>query len=185
MAHKGRPRKKPVTLAGTQPAAQLAACYPGGKRKPLHMQPTGTPQAKIRRAIDLALHGAADPTLATALGWLRLHGHLTDTQVAAGVAYARLKGQADRAAGMPSRYAASPNYELGYRAPTAVADDLDRGTRTVKRCETLRSSIQPKVLAILDAVVLDDRQPAAWEKPTLIAALEFVGIALGLTTARK
>jgi hypothetical protein len=152
--------------------------YPSGQLKPRSKQPDGTPPAKIRRAVDLALHGAADPLLATPLGWLRLHGKLTDSQVAAGVAYAKLRGQADRAMGLTRRSIASPSYEVGYgsRGPDAPADaNMKSGERWVSlRQAIFDAKIRPAahIIDLLDHVCVLGHAPALWDQPRFRAALD-------------
>jgi hypothetical protein len=153
----GRPR-----LAGDR--------YPSGQLKPVGKQPDGTPPAKIRRAVDLALHGAADPVLATPLGWLRLHNKLTDSQVAAGIAYAKLRGQADRALGLPRRSIASPSYEVGYGSRgSSAAPDANR--KTNERWGELRKELRPQGVNLLDYVCVLNHAPAHWDQQALRADL--------------
>lgn len=153
--------------------------YPSGQLKPRNKQPDGTPPAKIRRAVDLALHGAADPLLATPLGWLRLHGKLTDSQVAAGVAYAKLRGQADRAMGLTRRSIASPSYEVGYGSRGEDAP-TDANRKSGERYTALRADIchaqqsvnATETIDMLDYVCVLGHAPAYWDQPMLRRALD-------------
>lgn len=162
-ATKGRPRN---------PGAR----YPSGKLKPAEAQP-GTPPAKIRRAVDLALAGAADPMLATAVGWLRLHAILTDTQVAGAQAYAKLQGQYDGAIGLPRRSAASPAYGSGFSSGNGREPD-DRTVATIKRRYTeLREVVRcsgPKAPGMMERVCIEDIHPTAWELTDFISTLNAV-----------
>jgi hypothetical protein len=150
--------------------------YPSGKLKPAEAQP-GTPPAKIRRAVDLALAGAADPMLATAVGWLRLHAILTDTQVAGAQAYAKLQGQYDSAIGLPRRSAASPAYGSGFSSGSNREPD-DRMIATVKRrYAELRDVVRcsgPKATGIMERVCIEDAHPTAWELTDFISTLNAV-----------
>jgi hypothetical protein len=153
--------------------------YPSGQLKPRNKQPDGTPPAKIRRAVDLALHGAADPLLATPLGWLRLHGKLTDSQVAAGVAYAKLRGQADRAMGLTRRSIASPSYEVGYgsRGEDAPAD---ANRKSGERFDGLRQAFLTEgslfgvaaTIDLLDHVCVLGHAPPYWHHAPFKRALD-------------
>lgn len=84
--------------------------YPSGKLKPAEKQSSGTPPAQIKRLFDAALRGAADPLYGTALGFLFLNREITAQELAAGVAYAKLRGRYDRAVGVPGRFTLSPDY---------------------------------------------------------------------------
>jgi hypothetical protein len=90
--------------------------YPSGRLK----QVEGLAPATIKRMVAMAQVGAADPLLATQLGWLRLMKIVTDRQAAAGVMWASLSGQNDRARGLPRRTTASPSYERGFVGNGAV-----------------------------------------------------------------
>jgi hypothetical protein len=84
--------------------------YPSGRLKSIK----GIAPASIKRMVAMAQVGAADPLLATQLGWLQLMKITTPKQTAAGVIYAGLVGQHDRVMGFPRRSTASPSYEQGF-----------------------------------------------------------------------
>ncbi len=150
--------------------------YPSGQLKPKSKQPDGTPPAKIRRMIDMAAHGAADPLLGTPLGWLRMHGKLTDSQTAAGVAYAKLRGQADRAMGLSRRSTASPSYEVGYGSRGEDAP-TDANKKSRERWDGLRAglvgigSTMMARIDVLDRVCVLNHAAAQWDVPDLRSGL--------------
>ena len=86
------------------------ARYPSGKLKPADKREGGPAPALIKRTVEAALRGAADPLYGTSLGQLFLRGEITASQLAAGNAFARLQGRYDRAMGMPCRFTASADY---------------------------------------------------------------------------
>ena len=150
--------------------------YPSGKLKPAEQQP-GTPPAKIRRVVDLALRNAADPMLATAVGWLRLHMILTDTQTAAALAYAKLQGQYDSAIGLPRRSAASPAYGSGFSGGSSQDPDEKAVGAVKRRYAALREVVQasgPKSIGLMDRTCIEDTHPSAWELTDFISALNAV-----------
>lgn len=157
--------------------------YPSGKLKPAEKQP-GTPPAKIRRAVDLALAGAADPMLATAVGWLRLHTILTDTQVAAAFAYAKQQGQYDSVMGMPRRSAASPAYGSGYGGDNGDEPTPEAIKTAKRRYEALRAILRdagPKATGIMERTCIEDVHPTAWELTDFISTLNAVAKHLRIT----
>lgn len=162
---------------------QLGDRYPSGKLKPAEKQP-GTPPAKIRRIVDLAMNAAADPMLATAVGWLRLHRVLTDTQTAAALAYAKLQGQYDSAMGIPRRSVASPSYGAGFGRDNGREQD-EKALASLKRKYTaLREVVKnsgPRSLGIMDRTCVEDLQPPLFETPDLISILSAVAKHLGMT----
>src|SRR4051794_37895185 len=98
MAKKGRTRKD-------------GPRYASGRLKP---EPVGTPPAAVRRIVAMAESRALDATLASQLGWLRLHKAIGDKQFAAGAHFATVVGQYERLMGLPRRTARAPSYERGY-----------------------------------------------------------------------
>jgi hypothetical protein len=163
MPRTGRPRR-------------AAERYPSGKIKPAS---AGAPPAQIVRMIRLAAIGAADATLATQLGWLRLHRIVTDRQAGAGVAFAALTGQHDRILGLPRRTASSPSYEqaFGRSAPNlsdAAADRIETIRRRYDAASDVlrRLDARGRILDIVTAVCIEDRAPAWDERPDLTQGLD-------------
>jgi hypothetical protein len=118
--------------------AQSGERYPSGKLKPADKREGGPAPALIKRTVEAALRGAADPLYGTSLGVLFLRGEITASQLAAGNAFARLQGRYDRAMGMPCRFTASPDYgtarslsDKGPMADDELAAVKDRHARTM------------------------------------------------------
>jgi hypothetical protein len=171
MPRTGRPRKAAIR-------------YPGGK---IRRESDGAPPAQIVRMIRLAAAGAADATLATQLGWLRLHRVVTDRQAGAGLAFAALTGQHERTLGLPRRTASSPSYEQGFgrSAPDLRDDSADR-VATIRRRYDAASSVlreldaRGRVAEIVTAVCVDDRAPAWDERGDLTRGLDALARHFGL-----
>lgn len=143
--------------------------YPSGKLK----QPakfSGTPPAQIRKMIDLAESKAADPTLATSVGWLRLHGKLTNLQLSAAVSYAALRGRFHRIMGFRPRTAASPSYEQGYGLTHEIEDER-RIQRIREDHAGLIALFSPAETQFMDRICIDDQMPGSWEVETFVAHL--------------
>lgn len=146
--------------------------YPGGKLKQ-----NSIPPARIRRMIDMASNGAADPALATYAGWLRLNGHITDAQMAAAVMFDRQWAQYRQTIGLPDTGPRSvdPN---AIRGNTGGAELTQSGERAIRRFEKTREAIlrrsgQEGLVAI--QIVVTHNQACAWEAwPRLRKALEAV-----------
>ncbi len=171
MPRTGRPRK-------------AASRYPSGKIK---KAADGAPPTQIVRMIRLAAAGAADATLATQLGWLRLHRIVTDRQAGAGIAFAALIGQHDRILGLPRRAVSSPSYEQGFgRSAPNLRDDSAERVTTIRRRYDAASDVlrrldaRGRAFEIVTAVCVDDRAPAWEERPDLIEGLDALARHFGL-----
>ena len=138
---------------------KIPACY------------AGPPPAQIKRLIDDALRGAADPRYGSVIGRLRLEGTLTDKQLSVAETYGRLRGRFDKVMGMPRRSAASVFYESGLASHTARGLDEDAIAQLREEHGRLLIEVGP-VRQVLDRVVLFDEAPLPGELPRLKAGLD-------------
>ncbi len=143
--------------------------YPSGKLK----QPAkfaGISPAQIRKVTDLAKAKAADPILATSVGWLHLHGKLTNLQLSSAASYATLRGKFHRAMGFSPRTAASPSYEQGYGSFGGPEDER-RVLRIREDHSGLLKLFKPAEIQFLDRICIDDQMPGSWEVERLVEHL--------------
>lgn len=160
---------------GGRPRKESAPRYESGRLRPVKSSP-----AAIRRVVDAAMQGAADPLLGTPLGWLMLHKALSSRQVSAGVAYAQCRRRYDRALKCPPRTARSPAYEAGI-GRAFEEEELGHEEEEVERsiCQFLdvqdAISVEPvvrtRIIALLDRVCVELLHPTAWELEDLSTAL--------------
>lgn len=175
--------------AKSGPKRKAGERFPGGKLKPTDRDSSGPPGALVRRLFDLAKADAADPRLATAIGWLRLHDILSDRQFAAAEAYARLRGQYEAIMQVPRRTAASPSYGDGVRRGSKFLSE--RQVRRIRENHdamlasledwwpegTIVDGKMPRQAAVqsqalLDRVCIDDQHPMATELKAFCRALD-------------
>ena len=118
--------------------AQAGERYPSGQLKPQKDRNAGTPPAQIKRLFDAALRGAADPIYGTSLGLLYAGREISTQELAAGTAYAKLRGRFDRVMGIPGRFTLSPDYGTG-RAISSREPMTEREVAQVKKrhCEMM------------------------------------------------
>lgn len=151
--------------------------YPSGKLKVAQTRPG----AEIRRIVELAAKGAADPILGSPIGWLRLTGELSDLLVRAAEIYAMQRRAYDAAICSPSRTARSADLGATPRRSRAITDAGDvRAVRLFERThaglfarlgdECARASIN-----VMDRVIMNLQQPSWAEINTLKAGLMAVG----------
>jgi len=193
MARKGRHREVGVSLAGdiaTLEPKQIGR-YPCGKLRPQRERNAISPSA-IQRIVLLAKNKAADPIFETPLGVLRLQGEITDTQTAAALEYARLRGRADRALGLRARSAKSRSYQMGYSALPSGSDDLDAFEKASEKFAELRSNLRKLVVMsggyragitmidLVDRVCIDGSNVEASYYDSLRAGLTESAIFFGL-----
>ena len=112
--------------------AQAGERHACGKLKPQKDRNAGTPPAQIKRLFDAALRGAADPLYGTSLGLLYAGREITTQELAAGTAYAKLRGRFDRVMGIPGRFTLSPDYGTG-RAISSREPLTEREVAQVKK----------------------------------------------------
>ena len=103
-----------------------------GKLKPHKDRNAGSPPAQIKRLFDAALRGAADPLYGTSLGLLYAGREITAQELAAGTAYAKLRGRFDRVMGIPGRFTLSPDDGTG-RASSSREPLTEREVAQVKK----------------------------------------------------
>ena len=103
-----------------------------GKLKPHKDRNAGSPPAQIKRLFDAALRGAADPLYGTSLGLLYAGREITTQELAAGTAYAKLRGRFDRVMGIPGRFTLSPDDGTG-RASSSREPLTEREVVQVKK----------------------------------------------------
>lgn len=161
----------------------------GRKRKTGDRYPSGDlkrvverPAALIKRMVALAQVSAADPLLATPLGWLRVQGVLNDRQVAAGTAFAALVGQHDRLLGLPRRSSQSPSYMRGFsgsRSTGSDASDPQRVASVRQRYDHAIAALRHadpsgRVVRVVSHVCVDDGAPSWPEQHILIGGLDLL-----------
>jgi len=198
MSRVGRPRKAPVTLAGKTPAIEPKSHgrYPCGKQRPIRERNAISP-AHIQRIVLLARNKAVDPIFETPLGILRLQGELTDTQTAAALEYARLRGRADRVLGLKARSARSPSYETGYSGSAGVSGDRLANDKANEIFEKLREPLQNMLVMsggyrstitmvdLLDRVCVDGLSVESTYFDSFRAGLTACAIFFGMTRKRS
>lgn len=188
MAKRRQPRSMSVLTA------EAVRHYPCGKSRPEY-----APPALVRRIVDQARKGAADPLLGTEVGRLRLDQVISDKQLAAAVRYAEVCADYDRLKGLPKRSAASPSYQAGLRRgggndaeDEAIVRELLRnggdlaavakGNRRVRRivraverhddAQRAVASCGMVVFKLLRRVVIYDEPCEWWRRPQLVRGLE-------------
>ena len=164
-------------MAKTGRARRDGERYPSGKLKPVEQQNLLAP-TEVRRIIDMAKRKATDPILGTVLGWLRLHGELTDRQVSAATRYATLRGVHARVMGFPPRSAASPSYQVGYGEAGGPEDEakIVRIVREYRRMCFLLSKANQQ---LLDRICIDDETLCGFERRRFVNALDTLAMHFG------
>ncbi len=123
-ARKARNLESAPSKVGRKPHA--GERYASGGIKPVDKRDKGFSPVVVRRIVDLAQRGAADPRLASVVGVLHLTGEVTAVQFSAASHYAKVRGRYDRATGVPGRFTLSPDYgaarAISSREPPSEAD---------------------------------------------------------------
>ena len=172
--------------SGPKPSA--GERYPGGKLKPFK----APAPVMVRRMLEAARAGAADPLLATPVGWLMLQRRLTPLQVSAAQAYALARTRYDQAIDAPPRTSASPSYgaaasEAGRALTpdeeTAHADRAKRRFHDLRLCFPARQ--QSRIIALLDRTCIEQAHPALFEQAELADALSRLAVHFRLAPAMR
>lgn len=147
--------------------------YPGGKLKP----DQSMPGAKMRRIVEMASKGAADPVLGTPIGWLLMSGELAETSHMANIMaeaatlYGNQRAKWDGAAQVPSRNARSPDHNKVAKGAQSDTDGGNRGLaydRTRERViGLLGHDIASKALSALDDAIVCLERPS-WGQITML-----------------
>lgn len=129
--------------------------------------------AAVRRAVGAAMAGAADASLATQLGWLRLTGQISDKQMAAGLGFASLAEMHARVCGMPRRV--PPAQSIEFRSAGQSDIQIDAAVVAATKERHRRASEALRAVGCLDVVVdvcVDDLMPEWGRKEALIRGLD-------------
>lgn len=192
-----------------RPRIEARERYACGKAK---SKPEVASPAMVRRIINEARRGAADPALGSVIGQLRLRDLIDTRQMSAGLRYAELCADYDRMKGIPRRSAASPSYQAGLRR-TGGNDAEDEGIvaellrnggdvrelakknarlRALVRIVTAHEAAQKALLEcgqpvwrLVREVAIYDRTIDAWHRPQLIRGLDALMAHFDLTGFRK
>lgn len=157
-----------MTMAG-RPRDQ-GERYPSGKLKGA-AKFRGTSPALVRRMIERAKDGAADPRIASVPGRLHLEGRLSERAYAAALSYAELRGRFHRVMGYRPRSAASPSYEEGYAS--AGGPENEHVILQVRMDHTaVLKLLSPADVIDLDAMCIDDRYLASWQVAPIAKLLD-------------
>lgn len=133
--------------------------YPSGKLKPEVAAPT-----IVRRILNDAIRGAANPLLGSTLGRLRLSDQIDNDQLAAGTRFAEIVANWYRVQGMPSPFPKSATLQVGLGrslsadAPADVIDAAGKAYRSaMKALEGAGRGAQRAVVsvAVMDRTTLD------------------------------
>lgn len=185
------------------------ARYACGKLK---SKPEFASPAMVRRILIEAKRGAADASLGSVLGQMRLLDQIDSRQMSAGMRYAELCASYDRMKGLPRRSAASPSYQEGLRR-TGGHDAEDEGIvaellrnggdvrelakrnarmRALVRVVISHDAAQKALLAcgerawrLVREVAVYDNAIAAWDRPHLVRGLQALLAHFDLTAFRK
>lgn len=178
--------------------------WPNGRLKP-----ETAPPALVKRIVDDAKRGAADPRLGSVLGHYRLTDVLSDREFSAGDLFAKIVAVHDRLKGLPKRSARSPSFEIGYgssvysdiadddaiaalamaggRKSLAAFDNLNvaavlSAERRLRRAENaVISAIGRAGLRLVSAVCVEDRRVLPTDHAALKSGLAAIADAFDLT----
>lgn len=161
--------------------------YPSGDLKPVKDE---MPGATIRRIVELARNKAADPMLASPIGWLHLNGKITAIQVEAATIYQGQRQKYDSGLGLPSRSARSCDLNSGGGGYSEGRD----GRKARQGYERTRDAIfaslghdtGSKAISALDHAIIELQAIADWQLNPLKAGLYVVAELHGLAgTGRR
>ena len=163
----GGPPAMKTTKAGRK--RSIGARHPSGK-----LVQTGVPApAAVRRAVATAMAGAAEASLATQLGWMRLRNEITDRQMAAGIGFARLFDAHATVCGFPRR--APPAQSIEFRSAGKNDGDIDADIVRATRERYQRATAALQAIGCLNVVVdvcVDDQFPEWARKTALLRGLD-------------
>lgn len=138
--------------------------HPGGK---LVQSSVPAPTA-VRRVVCAAMAKAADASLATQLGWLRLRNEISDRQMAAGLGFAKLFDAHAMVCGFPRRWPQAQSMEF---SPAGKGDgDIDADIVMATRARYERAIAALQAIGCLNVVVdvcVDDQFPE-WSRRTAL-----------------